>query len=178
MERDEASPVVVIGASAGGIRALLEIVSQLPAEFPAPVLVVVHIGRGRSALPQIIERAGVLSASHARHGEPVRPGHIYVAPPDVHMLVRSGRIVLDRGPRENHSRPAIDPLFRSAASEYGSGTIGVILSGALSDGTAGLMMIKGHGGTVIVQDPEEAIVGGMPESALNLVDADQVLAAR
>jgi two-component system chemotaxis response regulator CheB len=177
MERYDGSPIVVIGASAGGIQALLEIVAQLPANFPMPVLVVVHIGRGRSILPRIIERAGVLTASHAEHGELIRPGHVYVAPPDVHMLVRSGHIVLNRGPRENHSRPAVDPLFRSAATAYGPATIGVILSGALNDGTTGLMMIKGHGGTVIVQDPEDAIVGGMPQNALRLVDADYVLSA-
>lgn len=178
MDSSGAPSVVVIGASAGGIQALLELVAELPADFPAPVLVVVHIGRGRSVLPRLIERAGRLPASHARDGEPLRPGHVYVAPPDFHMLVRGDHITLDHGPRENHSRPAIDPLFRSAATAFGPRTIAIILSGALSDGATGLMMVKEHGGTVIVQDPNDAAIGGMPESALRVVQADQVLTAR
>ena len=169
---------MVIGASAGGIQALLQVLAELPQDFAAPILVVVHIGRGRSVLPQIIGRSSRLRSSHAEDGEELRPGHIYVAPPDSHMLLRDGHIALSHGPRENHSRPAIDPLFRSAASAFGPRTIGIILSGALSDGTAGLMMIKARGGTVIVQDPDEAVIGGMPSSALRQVEADAVLSAR
>lgn len=172
------SPIVVIGASAGGIQALLAVVAELPADFNAPIFVAVHIGRSRSVLPSLLERGGVLAASHATDGEVFRPGHIYVAPPDWHLLVRDHSMQLSHGPRENHSRPAIDPMFRSAAHAHGPRTIGVILSGALSDGTAGLMMIKAHGGTAIVQHPEEAIIGGMPESALRAVQVDHVLPAR
>lgn len=171
-------PVVVIGASAGGIEALLEIVAGLPAGFPAPILVVLHVGRGPSFLPRVIQRAGALPATHARDGEVIRVGHVYVAPPDFHMLARSDHIALDYGPPEHHSRPAIDPLFRSAATAFGSRTIAIILSGALDDGVTGLMMVKQHGGTVIVQDPEDAIVGSLPEHALRLVKADHVLGAR
>lgn len=171
-------PIVVIGASAGGIQALLALVEELPKDFNAPVFVVVHIGRSRSVLPTLLERAGVLPASHAKDGDVFRAGHIYVAPPDWHLLVRDHSIQLSHGPRENHSRPAIDPMFRSAAFAHESRAIGVILSGALSDGTAGLLMIKAHGGTAIVQDPGEAIIGGMPESALRAVQVDHVLPAR
>lgn len=178
MDRNGHVPAVVIGASAGGIQALLDLVSELPSDFGASVFVVVHIGRARSVLPNLLRRAGSLPASHGEHGEAYSPGHIYVAPPDFHMLLRDGRIELSHGPRENHSRPAIDPLFRSAASALGPATTGVVLSGALSDGTIGLQMIKAHGGTVIVQDPDEAIIGGMPSSALRFVDADHVLQAR
>lgn len=178
MDHKRQMPAIVIGASAGGIQALLDLVSELPADFGAPVLVVVHIGRSRSVLPKLIERAGVLPATHARDGDRVRSGHIHVAPPDFHMLLRGDRIALSHGPRENHSRPAIDPLFRSAASSAGPGVIGIVLSGALSDGSVGLQVIKARGGTVIVQDPEEALIGGMPLSALRSVDADKVLRAR
>jgi two-component system, chemotaxis family, protein-glutamate methylesterase/glutaminase len=177
MERDPQSTVVVVGASAGGLPALQAMVAELPAGFRSPIVVVMHIGRGRSVLPSILERSGRLTSSHVVDGEPLRPGHIHVAPPDFHVLIRQDRLYLSHGPRENHSRPAIDPLFRSAASSYGSRTIGVILSGALSDGTAGLMMIKARGGTVLIQDPDEAIIGGMPESALRMVKVDHVLSA-
>jgi two-component system chemotaxis response regulator CheB len=178
MQRNGRFPVIVIGASAGGIQALLELVSELPEDFGAPIFVVVHIGRTRSVLPRLVERAGSLPASHAQDGEHAKPGHIYVAPPDYHMLLRGDRIALSHGPRENHSRPAIDPLFRSAAVSAGSATTGIILSGALSDGSVGLQLIKAHGGTAIVQDPDEAVIGGMPLSALRFVDADHVLKAR
>jgi two-component system, chemotaxis family, protein-glutamate methylesterase/glutaminase len=174
---EEGRPVVVIGASAGGIQALLELVAELPHDYGAPIFVVVHIGRGQSRLPTLIERAGVLPSSHARHEEPIRPGHIYVAPPDFHMGLRDGHIALSHGPRENHSRPAIDPLFRSAAA-FGPRTTGIILSGALSDGVAGLMMIKARGGTAIVQNPDEAEIVGMPESAIRAVETDHILDAR
>jgi two-component system chemotaxis response regulator CheB len=177
MERS-AEAIVVIGASAGGIEALREVVAELPPEYQAGILIVVHIGTSPSVLPRLLARVGPLPASHASHGEWIRPGHIYVAPPDHHLLVRGDRMELSRGPRENHSRPAIDPLFRSAARAYGRRVAGVILSGALNDGTAGLLSIKAHGGMAIVQDPADAIVGGMPESALRSVAADHVLAAR
>ncbi len=177
MDRD-ASSIVVIGASAGGIQALLEVIAELPGTFAAPVFVVVHVGTGRSVLPTLLSRGGALQATHATHGERFEPGHIYVAPPDCHMLVREDRIELSHGPRENHSRPAIDPLFRSAARAHGHRVIGVILSGALGDGSTGLMTIKAHGGTAVVQDPDDAIVESMPASALRLVQADHVVSAQ
>ncbi len=177
MDRD-ASSIVVVGASAGGIQALLEVIAELPDTFAAPVFVVVHVGTGRSVLPTLLSRGGALQATHAAHDERFEPGHIYVAPPDCHMLVREDRIELSHGPRENHSRPAIDPLFRSAARAHGNRVIGVILSGALGDGSTGLMTIKAHGGTAVVQDPDDAIVESMPASALRLVQADHVLSAQ
>ena len=170
--------IIVIGGSAGGIQALRELVSGLPPDLPATLFVVVHIQPyAVSRLPEILSRAGSLPATHATDGELMRRGHIYVAPPDRHLLVRQGRIALSRGPRENHSRPAIDPLFRSAARAYGSRVVGVVLSGALYDGSMGLLVVKTRGGIAIVQDPREAEIDSMPRSALRLVEADYVLAA-
>jgi len=170
--------IIVIGASAGGIEALQELVSGLPPDLPAALFVVVHISPySVSRLSQILSRAGPLPATQAVDGEPIEPGHIYVAPPDRHLLVRLGWVALSRGPRENHSRPAVDPLFRSAARAYGSRVIGVVLSGALYDGSMGLYAVKTRGGLAIVQDPREAAVDSMPRSALRLVEADYVLAA-
>ena len=171
-------PVVVIGASAGGIQALLELVRQIPASSDLSIFIVVHIGTSRSMLAELLTRAGNLPASQGVDGEEIEPGHIYVAPPDFHMLIRDERIELSHGPREHHTRPAVDPLFRSAARAYGARVTGVILSGALSDGAAGLLMIKSRGGTVLVQDPTEAIADGMPTSALRVLVADHVLPAR
>ena len=170
--------VVVIGASAGGIPALLEIVRGLPADFPAAVCVVMHTAPlAESRLPEVLSRAGPLPGKHAANRENIAPGQIYVAPPDHHLLVRPGVLEVTRGPRENRSRPAIDPLFRSAARSYGSRVIGVILSGALHDGAAGLLAIEARGGVTIVQDPADAAISGMPLSALRMVDADHVLPA-
>jgi two-component system chemotaxis response regulator CheB len=170
--------VVVIGASAGGIPALLQIVRGLPARFPAAVCVVMHTAPlAESRLPEVLSRAGSLPAKHAVSGETIAPEQIYVAPPDHHVLVRPGVLEVTRGPRENRSRPAIDPLFRSAARSYGSRVIGVILSGALHDGAAGLLAIEARGGATIVQDPADAAIAGMPLSALRMVDADHVLPA-
>ena len=169
---------IVIGGSAGAIEVLLTIVGALPADLPAAVFVVVHVSPGAySRLPEILARAGGLPAAHAQHGQAIEPGHIYVAPPDRHLLIRRGYLELTRGPRENHSRPAIDPLFRSAARASGTRAIGVILSGALYDGSTGLLAIKTRGGVAIVQDPREAITPSMPQSALRLVDVDYVLPA-
>ncbi len=137
-----------------------------------------HIGTNPSSLPAILGRATSLPVSHATDREQFQPGHIYVAPPDFHMLVHRATIELSHGPRENHSRPAIDPLFRSAAQAHGPSVAGVILSGALSDGVAGLLAIKARGGSAIVQDPDEAVIESMPLSALRSVDADHVLPAR
>jgi len=168
--------IIVIGASAGGIQALTTLVAGLPRDFPASLLVVVHIPPyAISRLPEILSRSGPLPAAHARHGEAIEPGRIYIAPPDRHLLVRAGWIELSRGPREDHCRPAIDPLFRTAARVYGARVIGIILSGALYDGSMGLLAIKTRGGMAIVQDPQEAIVDSMPRRAIERVEAEHVL---
>lgn len=170
--------IIVVGGSAGAIEALITLVRALPADLPASVFVVIHTPpNAMSRLPEILGRAGQLPAGHGRAGEKTETGRISVAPPDQHLLVRPGRIELMRGPRENHSRPAIDPLFRSAARVYGPRVIGVLLSGALSDGAAGLLAVKARGGLVMIQDPAEAIVSSMPRNALELVEADHVLPA-
>jgi two-component system, chemotaxis family, protein-glutamate methylesterase/glutaminase len=168
--------IVVIGASAGGIAALTTLLGGLPPDFPAALFVVVHIPPSAvSRLPEILSRAGVLPATHAAHGEAIAPGRIYVAPPDRHLLVRQGWVELVRGPRENHCRPAIDPLFRSAARAYGPRVVGIVLSGALYDGSMGLLAVKTRGGVAIVQDPLDAAFESMPRSALSTVDADAVV---
>lgn len=170
--------IVVIGASAGGIPSLMAIVGGLPRDLPAAVFVVVHVPPyAVSHLPEILSRAGPLPARHAVDGEAFVPGRIYVAPPDRHLLIREGAIQLSRGPRENHSRPAVDPLFRTAARVYGPRVIGVVLSGALHDGSLGLLAVKTRGGVALVQDPNEAAVDSMPRRALELVPADRVLTA-
>ncbi len=168
--------IVVIGASAGGIPALTTLVAGLPRDFPASLLVVVHIPPyAKSRLPEILSRAGPLPATHVQQGEAIEPGHIYVAPPDRHLLVRNGWMELSRGPRENHSRPAIDPLFRTAARTYGPQVIGIVLSGALYDGSMGLLAIKTRGGIAVVQDPREAIVDSMPRRALERAQVEHIL---
>lgn len=168
--------IVVIGASAGGIPALTTLVAGLPADLPAALFVVVHVPNvGTSRLPELLSHAGPLPAHRAESREPIEHGRIYVAPPDYHLLLRHGRVELDHGPRENHTRPAIDPLFRTAARAYGPRIIGIVLSGALHDGSLGLMSIKTRGGIAIVQDPAEAIVDSMPRNALKLVAADYIL---
>jgi two-component system chemotaxis response regulator CheB len=167
--------VVAIGASAGGIQVLLDLVQELPEDFAAAMLVVVHIGTRKSMLPQLLDRAGPLPAAFAQDGESIVPGRIYLAPPDLHLLVEGSRIALSSGPRENRFRPAIDPLFRSAAQSFGPRVVGIVLSGALSDGTVGLAAIKARGGITIVQDPAEALKSGMPASALAEVNIDYVL---
>jgi two-component system chemotaxis response regulator CheB len=135
--------IFVIGASHSGLQALCGLVARLPANFPAPVFIVQHTAReGRSRLPELLSKAGPLPASHPRAGESIRPGHIYVAPPDHHMLVRPKYVWLSRGPRENQIRPAVDPLFRSAALAYGAAVVGVVLTGYLDDGTAGAVSVK------------------------------------
>jgi len=170
--------LVVVGASAGGIETLRTIVGMLPADFPAPICIVVHSApQAPGVLDRIFARAGVLPVKHPASGEMLQPGHIYVAPPDRHLVIAPGRIRVTRGPRENRFRPAIDPLFRSAAQVYGPRAIGVILSGSLDDGTDGLWTIKQLGGCAIVQDPADALFPDMPRHALDHVNADFVLRA-
>jgi two-component system chemotaxis response regulator CheB len=169
--------IIVVGASAGGVGTLSRLVRGLPAGFPVSLFVVCHFPSGcQSVLPEILSRSGPLLAAHAQDGEQFVPGHIYVAPPDRHLvLTPNGRTRLTRGARENHSRPAIDPLFRSAARYYGPRVIGVILTGALSDGTAGLMAVRAAGGMAVVQDPRDALVAAMPQSATDIAGADYIV---
>jgi two-component system chemotaxis response regulator CheB len=170
--------IIVVGASAGGIETLKEVVRGLPPSLPAAVFVVIHLAPGgTSVLPNIISRAGPLRAAHPQDGDPITPGRIYIAPPDRHLLVKAGHMRLGRGPRENRVRPAVDPLFRTAAAAYDGRVIGVVLSGGLDDGSAGLVAIKARGGLAVVQDPETALFPGMPASAIRSVEADHIVGA-
>lgn len=165
--------IIVIGASAGGLTAFETLVSQLPSNFPAAVFIVWHISPDYpSILPEILAKSTSLRVKHASGKEPIRPGHIYVAPPDRHLLVEWGNVRLSRGPKENRFRPAIDVLFRSAAHSYGERVIGVVLSGSLDDGAAGLYAIKERGGIAVVQEPSDALHSSMPKAALQAVDVD------
>ena len=167
--------LVVIGASAGGTQPLIELVSRLPADFPAAVCIATHIpAYAPSHLPEILSHAGPLPAVHPMDGDPLEPGCIYCAPPDHHLLIEDGRHQVTKGHKENRARPAIDPLFRSAAYSEGPGIIGVVLSGMLDDGTSGLWTIARFGGTTVIQDPREAEFNSMPQSALDQVRIDHV----
>jgi two-component system, chemotaxis family, protein-glutamate methylesterase/glutaminase len=176
--------LIVIGGSAGAVEALSALAAGLPPDLPAAVCVVVHQPPyAHSRLAEILDRSGPLPAANARDGAPLLPGTIHVAVPDRHLLVvpgapgGAGMLRLAHGPRENRSRPAIDPLFRSAALAYGPRVIAVVVSGALDDGTAGLWAVRDRGGLAVVQDPGSAGVSSMPESALREVGADHVAAA-
>ncbi|HLM75877.1 MAG TPA: chemotaxis protein CheB [Polyangiaceae bacterium] len=167
--------IVVIGASAGGVEALMQLVSDLPADFGGSIFLVLHYPpQSTSALPKILSRAGSLVACHAEDHMPIEPGKIVIAPPDYHLLVEPGHVHIVHGPKENSFRPSIDSLFRSAALAYGPRVIGVILTGLLDDGTAGLLAVKRRGGLAIVQDPEDALFDGMPKSAISYVNVDHV----
>ena len=172
---DRAPLIVVIGASAGGVEAVRALAAALPPDFAAAVFVVLHIGARESTLPWLLNQVGPLRACHPWDGMPIHAGQIYVAPPDHHLLVEPGQVRLTRGPRENWARPAVDPLFRSAARAYGPGVVGVILTGGLNDGTAGLFEVKQQGGITVVQDPDEAADPSMPRSALQNVTVDYCL---
>jgi two-component system chemotaxis response regulator CheB len=168
--------VLVVGASAGGVEALVTFVRALPADTRQAVCVVLHVSpAGTSAMPHILGRAARLPVHSPADGDPLLGGHIYVAPPDRHLEVEPGRVRLTQAPRENGHRPAIDATMRSAAEAYGGTVVGFVLSGSRDDGTAGLLAIKRRGGSAVVQDPEEALYPGMPTNAIAHVKVDAVL---
>jgi two-component system chemotaxis response regulator CheB len=168
--------IVVIGASAGGVEALTELVAGFPANLRAGVFVVLHFPpHSESRLPHILTRAGALRATMAQDGDEIHCGRIAIAPPDRHLLLTQERVRVVYGPRENHFRPAVDPLFRSAALAFGPRVIGVVLTGALNDGASGLVAIKQEGGLAVVQDPNTAAFPSMPRSAMTYVDVDACL---
>jgi two-component system chemotaxis response regulator CheB len=168
--------VIGVGASAGGVESLRTLVAGLPADLDAAICVVLHIpATGRSLLAPILDRSGPLEAVVAQHGAPLRPGVIYVAPADQHLLIRHDVIELSHGPKENGVRPAADPMFRSLARAWGGCGIAIVLSGALDDGAAGAAAVAQAGGRLIVQEPEDAIVPGMPSSAIAVTRPDAVL---
>lgn len=174
--------IIVIGASAGGVEAVRELVASLPSDLPVAIFIVIHIPpHSTSFLPEILNRVqkqhngGSLRADHPQNGELIQHGQIYIAPPDYHMLIKPGYIRLVQGPHENGTRPAVDPLFRTAAKAYGRRVVGVVLTGMLDDGTAGLIDVKEFGGVAVVQDPNDAQYEGMPRSAIEQVDADYIL---
>jgi two-component system chemotaxis response regulator CheB len=168
--------IIVIGASAGGFDAIKELIAMIPNNLKASIFIVWHMSPTiTGVLPQVLNRLQSLYAAHAVNMEPITPGRIYVAPPDKHLILEKDRVRVTRGPKENGFRPAIDPLFRSAAYSLGPRVIGIVLSGALDDGSAGLWNIKQYGGIAIVQDPQEAIVPAMPENAIRAVAVDHIV---
>lgn len=171
-----AQRLIVIGASAGGFEALKKIVMDLPADLDASIFIVWHMASNvRGILPNVLGKLTSIYAAHAFDKEEIKPNRIYIAPPDRHLIIEQNRVRLTHGPKENRFRPAVDPLFRSAAYTYGNRVIGVVLSGALDDGTAGLWRIKQSGGIAVVQDPNDAEVPSMPENALQQVAVDYCL---
>lgn len=168
--------VVVVGASAGGVEAIMEMVKGFPDDLPDAVFIVQHIpAYAQSRLDHILQPHTRLKVKSAIDGEEIRAGTIYIAVSDRHLLVENDRVVVSRGPRENRFRPAVDALFRSAAQSYGERVIGVVLSGALNDGTSGMWTIKRANGTAIVQDPEEAMFSDMPRGVMQYTKVDHVL---
>lgn len=177
--REQEVDLVAMGASAGGVEALATVVSDLPRDLGAAVLVVLHVAEtGTSVLPAILDRAGPLPATTALDGEPIHPGRICIAPPNHHLTVEGSTLRVLQGPRENGHRPAVDPLFRTAALAYGRRMAAVVLSGARDDGTSGLRQVKLRGGAALVQDPDDALYPGMPHSAMTHVPVDAVLPLR
>jgi two-component system chemotaxis response regulator CheB len=173
---DRCSPIVVVGASAGGVEALKELIAGFPETVPFAIFVVLHVpAHGVSHLPRILSRYSKLPVAHARSEQPIQPGRVYVAPPNHHLALRDGRVHLTLGPRENNCRPSIDVLFRTAALAHGPMTMAVVLSGTLDDGTAGLLAVTERGGISIVQNPEEAMFSGMPRNAIEYDHVDYIL---
>jgi len=171
--------IIVIGASAGGVQALTKLVTNLPADLPAAVFIVLHISANApSLLPHILRREAKLHVAHAIDGEPIEHGRVYVAPPDHHLIIERDHTKLVHGPKENLHRPSIDTLFRSAARWGGSRVIGVVLTGARDDGAAGMVAVKQRGGIAIVQDPEEAPFPSMPMSVMQEINVDYSLPLR
>lgn len=170
------SHLVVIGASAGGFEAIRQCLEILPRDYPGAVLIVLHVGQS-SYLPEVLQSKTALEVKYPLDGETMKAGTAYVAPPNRHLVVEDGLVRLSSGPRENRHRPAVDVLFRSAARSYRDRVVGIVLSGWLDDGTAGLYSIKSRGGLTLVQDPEEALAYSMPRSALERVDPHYVLKA-
>jgi two-component system chemotaxis response regulator CheB len=165
--------IIVIGGSTGSLRVLKEMVTRLPVDLPAAIFIVWHIAPDSPGiLPEVLERIGTLPADNARHDQKIEMGRIYVAPPDHHLLIEDSSVKVSKGPKENRFRPAIDPLFRSAAVAYGSRVIGVILSGGLDDGVSGLWTVKEYGGITVVQDPHDAENSSMPINARKRVEVD------
>lgn len=164
--------VIVIGASAGGVEALISLTSRLPVDLAATVLIVLHVSPQGSLLPRVLQRSSPMGVTHAVDGDPMRLGHIYVAPPDMHMALDKGRVRLAFGAKENGHRPSIDVLFRTAAWAYGPRVVGVVLTGRLDDGAAGLAEVKREGGIAVVQEPEGAAHPEMPEAALRRTTVD------
>ncbi|WP_051359890.1 chemotaxis protein CheB [Adhaeribacter aquaticus] len=171
--------IIVIGSSAGGVKALIELVKGLPKDFPGSVFIAQHIAPySESLLPDLLSLAGPLPAEHPQDGQAILPGRIYIAPPDHHLLLEEGKVLVKRGPKENRFRPSADALFRSAAYVYGSRVIGVVLSGYLDDGTSGLWTVNQLGGTTIVQDPKDAEYPAMPANVLEFVDVDYAVSLK
>lgn len=170
--------IIGIGGSAGSTQALKSLLGELPAGMKASVFIATHLRAGRKQyLAEVLARVCALPVKVAEADEEIRPGQVYLAAPDCHLLVIRNRVVLGKGPRENMVRPAIDPMLRSLAMTYGSRVIGVILSGALNDGASGLHAIKHCGGLAVVQSPEDAEVAEMPLAALETVEADHLATA-
>ena len=168
--------VIVIGASAGGISALRTLLNKLPQDIPAAIFVVVHTSPdGPGKLSTVLDRGTRLTVVYPDDGMQIRDGYVYVAPPDYHLIIDGRNIGLTRGPREHRFRPAVDPLFRTAAEHFGARTIGIVLSGHMADGTHGLVLIKEAGGITMVQDPDEAQVPSMPLNAMRRGKVDYVL---
>lgn len=167
--------IIVIGVSSGGLAALRVLLEQFPRDFPAAVFITMHIGDQPSLLPSLLAHTSPLNISFAADGAKPGNGCVYIAPPDKHLLIKRGTMHLVRSAKENHARPAIDPMFRSAAISYGDIAIGVILTGELDDGVVGLQAIKAYGGQVFVQDPDTAEASSMPRSALRHVQVDVCL---
>jgi two-component system chemotaxis response regulator CheB len=159
--------VVVVGGSAGSLAPLRQLAAALPAGLPGAVAVTIHVGeQARSQLPSILGRLGPLPAAHARTGELLQSGRIYVAPPGCHLLMPAGVVELSSGPRMHRTRPAVDAMFASAARWFGDRVVAVVLSGVLDDGAAGAALVEHAGGLVVVQDPGEAMQPSMPRAAL------------